>query len=269
LSPALLDRLPNLKVISQTGKIAPHVNVPQCTERGIAVMEGSGAGSSTAEHTWSLIMASSRNLVDEANRLRAGLWQGSVGRQLSGRRLGIWGYGRIGKLIANYGKAFGMDVWIWGREQSRKNAQQDGVGVAPSKEAFFAESDVISLQLRLNDDTYGIVLPTDLARMKPTALIVNTSRAELIQRDALAAALVAGRPGFAAVDVYESEPVLNADYPLINMKNALCTPHLGFVEQDNYERYFGIAFENIDNFAKGNFADVLNPEAIAARQTTS
>jgi len=261
---ALLDRLPRLRLISQTGKLAGHVDLAACTARGVRVAEGSGAGSATAEIAWTLALASRRHLVSEANRLRDGRWQGHLGQQLSGQRLGVWSYGRIGRQVAGYGRAFGMQVWVWGRETSTAAARADGFEVAPSREAFFAQSDVISLHVRLHADTVGLVTAEDLARMKPTALLVNTSRAELIARGALEQALAQGRPGFAAVDVYEEEPVLGANHPLLRLPNALCTPHIGYVEKDNYERYFGIAFDNILAYAEGRLTGVLNPEASPA-----
>jgi len=263
ITDALLERLPRLRLISQTGKVAGHVDLRACTARGIAVAEGSGSGAATAELTWALMLASRRYLVNEVNRLRAGQWQGHLGQQLRGQRLGVWSYGRIGKQVAGFGKAFGMKVWVWGREGSIADARQDGVEAAPSREAFFAESDVVSLHIRLNADTEGIVDATDLARMKPSALLVNTSRAELIAPGALAAALRAGRPGFAAVDAFEREPVLGADDPLLQLDNALCTPHIGFVERDNYEAYYGGAFDNINSFFAGMPANLANPEVLS------
>lgn len=260
---ALLDRLPHLRLISQTGKLAGHVDLEACTARGVLVAEGSGAGSATAEIAWALALASRRHLVSEANRLRQGKWQGHLGQQLSGQRLGVWSYGRIGRQVAGYGRAFGMQVWVWGREASTAAARADGVEVAPSREAFFAQSDVISLHVRLSAETAGIVTAHDLARMKPTALLVNTSRAELIAPGALEHALARGRPGFAAVDVYEEEPVLGANHPLLALPNVLCTPHIGYVEKDNYERYFGIAFDNVVAFAEGRLTQVVNPAVLS------
>lgn len=260
---ALLDHLPRLRLISQTGKLAGHVDLEACTARGVVVAEGSGAGSATAEIAWALALASRRHLVSEANRLRQGLWQGHLGQQLCGQRLGVWSYGRIGRQVAGYGRAFGMQVWVWGREASTAAARADGFEVAPTREDFFAQSDVISLHVRLNAETTGIVTGDDLARMKPTALLVNTSRAELIAPGALALALARGRPGFAAVDVYEEEPVLGAHHPLLALPNVLCTPHIGYVEKDNYERYFGIAFDNIVAFAQGRLTQVVNPAALS------
>lgn len=263
---ALLDRLPRLRLISQTGAVAAHLDVKACTERGVAVAAGSGAGTATAELAWALILASARCLVDEVNRLKNGQWQGHVGYQLGGRRLGVWSYGRIGKQVAQYGRAFGMPVWVWGGAESTARARADGFEVAPSREAFFEQSDVISLQIRLGPSSRGIVTRADLARMKPSALIVNTSRAELIEPGALVDALKAGRPGFAAVDTFEEEPILGAAHPLLALPNALCTPHLGFVEKDNYEAYYGTAFRNIVAFAEGKPQGLVNPEALDKRR---
>lgn len=257
----LLARLPKLKLISQTGKIGRHIDLAACTARGVAVAEGSGAGGVTAELTWALILASRRHLVQEVNRLRSGGWQHTLGQQLHGKRLGVWSFGRIGRQVAQYGRAFGMKVWVWGREASTADARTQGFGVAPSREAFFADSDILSLHIRLTPETTGLVKGDDLARMKTSALFVNTSRAELVESGALAAALERGRPGFAAVDVYEEEPVA-ADYPLLKMANALCTPHLGYVERDNYEHYFGVAFDNVLAFARGEPANIVNSEVL-------
>lgn len=253
----LVDQLPRLRLVSQIGKVAAHIDLQACAERGITVCEGEGTGGATAELTWALVLASRRHLVDEANRLRAGDWQGSLGRQLRGSQLGIWGYGRIGRQVARYGQAFGMRVVVFGREASTAAAANDGLEVATSRHEFFAGSDVLSLHLRLVAATRGIVTAADLQAMKPSALLVNTSRAELVEPGVLVAALQAGRPGFAAVDVFEREPVLGADDPLLKLPNALCTPHLGYVERDNYERYFGIAFDNINAFAAGQPRNVV------------
>jgi D-3-phosphoglycerate dehydrogenase len=265
ITTALLDRLPKLRLISQTGKIAAHVDLAACTAHGIAVAEGRGSGAATAELTWALILASRRNIVIEANRLRQGAWQGTLGQQLFGQRLGIWSYGRIGKQIARYGAAFGMKVWVWGREGSTSDALKDGVEVAPSKAAFFEQSDIITLHVRLNDETRGMADASDLARMGPRSLFVNTSRSELVAPGVLEAALVAGRPGFAAVDVFDQvdEPHISAANPLLALPNFLATPHLGYVERDNYEHYFGTAFANINQFAAGTPTNLVNPEALA------
>lgn len=266
LSRALLNKLPNLKLIAQTGKVAGHIDLAAANERGITIVEGVGDPTAPAELTWALIMASSRKITQYAANLKDGLWQmasiqarqNSLGRVLKRRTLGIWGYGKIGKLIAGYGKAFGMHVLIWGRDASRSQAAQDGYQTATSIEAFFAESDVISMHLRLNEATRGIVTSDYLALMKPDALFVNTSRAELVQTDALVNALDQGRPGFAALDVFENEP-LPAQHPLLRMENVLATPHLGYVEQDSYELYFAAAFQNLLDFDKGSPKNVLHP----------
>ena len=230
----------------------------------MVVTEGSGAGSATAELAWTLALASRRFLVQEAIGMRQGLWQRHLGQQLGGQRLGVWSYGRIGRQVAGFGKAFGMRVWVWGRQGSTDMARRDGVEVAPSREAFFEDSDIISLHVRLNPETIGLVTACDLDRMKTTALLVNTSRAELIEPHALEQALVRGRPGFAAVDVYEQEPVMHPGHPLAALPNGLCTPHIGYVERDNYERYFGIAFDNINRFADGRLEQAENAAAAAA-----
>ena len=269
LSKPLLDKLPKLKLISQTGKVGGHVDVAAATAAGIAIAEGTGDPTAPAELTWALIMAAMRKIPQYADHLKHGTWQiasmqaehNGLGRTLKGKTLGILGYGKIGRLIAGYGKAFGMRVVIWGREASREMAERDGYHLAASKEAFFSEADLLSLHLRLNDATRGIVSAADLALMKPDALIVNTSRAELIASGALQAALEQGRPGFAALDVFESEP-LAADSPLLRMENVLATPHLGYVEKNSYELYFRAAFENIVNFANGQPSGLLNPEAL-------
>ena len=258
----LLARLPRLKLISQTGKGTSHIDVAACTRRGIAVTAGTGSPYAPAELTWALVLAAVRHLPQEVARLRAGHWQSTLGTGLRGRTLGIWGYGKIGTLVAGYGRAFGMDVLVWGREGSLSRAQADGYAVAPDQYALFARSDVLSLHIKLDAETRGIVTAGDLARMKPDALLVNTSRAELVAAGVLEAALRAGRPGFAAVDVYEEEPVLGAKHPLLAMDNVVCTPHLGYVEKDSYELYFSQAFDQVVAFAAGTPVHVVNPEAL-------
>jgi D-3-phosphoglycerate dehydrogenase len=266
---ALLSKLPNLKLISQTGKLAGHVNVAAATGHGIAIAEGIGSPVAPAELTWALIMAASRKIVPYANNLKEGLWQtasinpelNGLGRTLKGRTLAIWGYGKIGRLVAGYGKAFGMQVMVWGSENSRAVAAADGYLAAPSRAVFFEQADVLSLHLRLNDATRGIVTLDDLARMKRDALFVNTSRAELVAENALEQALQRGRPGHAALDVFTSEP-LAADAPLLKIPTVLATPHLGYVEKDSYELYFRVAFENVVNFANGKPTNILNPEVL-------
>jgi D-3-phosphoglycerate dehydrogenase len=246
---ALLARLPNLKLISQTGRGTAHVDVEACERRGIAVAVGTGSPYAPAELTWALVMAAMRRIPHEVARLRAGQWQTTVGSALRNRTLAIWGYGKIGSLVAGYGRAFGMRVVVWGRSGSVDRAKVDGFEVAGSADELFAEADVLTLHLRLTRETRSIVTAAHLASMKPDALLVNTSRAELIEPGALVAALQAGRPGFAAVDVYEEEPILDAAHPLLAMDNVVCTPHLGYVERDSYELYFGQAFDNINSFA--------------------
>jgi D-3-phosphoglycerate dehydrogenase len=267
LNRALLDKLPNLKLISQTGKLAGHVDVAAATELGIAIAEGVGSPTAPAELTWALIMAAARKIVPYANNLKDGLWQtasinpelNGLGFVLKGRTLGIWGYGKIGQMIAGYARAFGMQVMVWGSQSSRDKAVADGYTAAPSRAAFFEQADVLSLHLRLNADTRGIVTADDLARMKRTAIFVNTSRAELVQPDALEQALPQGRPGFAALDVFTSEP-LAADSPLLRMPTVLATPHLGYVEQESYELYFHHAFKNVADFAAGTCDKINNPD---------
>lgn len=271
---ALLGKLPNLKLISQTGKVSGHVDVAAATERGIAIAEGVGSPVAPAELTWALVMAASRRIVPYANNLKDGLWQtasinpqlNGLGRVLKGRTLAIWSYGKIGKLVAGYAKAFGMRVLVWGSEQSRAAAEADGHEAAGSRESFFEQADVLTLHLRLADATRGIVTADDLARMKPDALFVNTSRAELVAPGALEAALRHGRPGWAALDVFTDEP-LPADAELLRMPTVLATPHLGYVEKESYELYFRAAFENVVNFANGTPTNILNPEALTTSRT--
>jgi D-3-phosphoglycerate dehydrogenase len=266
----LLAKLPKLRLISQVGKVSGHIDVDAATARGIAIVEGVGDPVAPAELTWALIMTASRKIPQYAANLKDGIWQSAslfpernqLGRVLKGRTLGIWGYGKIGRLVAGYGKVFGMKVLIWGRAASRAQAAQDGYQAAMSKEAFFEEADVVSLHLRLNDATRAIVTETDLGRMKPDALFVNTSRAELVADGALQAALERGRPGHAALDVFETEP-LPVSSPLLRMENVLATPHLGYVEKDSYELYFRAAFQNLVDFANGTPRNVLNPAALA------
>lgn len=256
LNRALLSKLPNLKVISQTGKVAGHIDMQACAELGITVLEGVGSPTAPAELTWALVMAARRKLLPYAGKLRDGQWQqvsikqehNTLGRVLAGSTMGIWSYGKIGKLVAGYARAFGMRVMVWGSEASRAAAVADGHAAAASRAEFFAEADVLSLHLRLADGTRGIVTAEDLARMKPDALLVNTSRAELIAPGALEAALQQGRPGYAALDVFETEP-LPENSPLLRMPNVLCTPHLGYVEQASYELYFRHAFQNLADYA--------------------
>lgn len=269
---ALLDRLPNLKLISQTGKVSGHIDVAAATGHGIAIAEGIGSPVAPSELTWAMIMAASRKIVPYANNLKEGLWQtasinpvlNGLGRSLRGRTLSIWGYGKIGRLVAGYARAFGMRVLVWGSEGSRQAARDDGFEAAVSREALFTQADVLTVHLRLLDATRGIVKAEDFARMKPDALFVNTSRAELVEEGALEQALRSGRPGYAALDVFSNEP-LKPDSPLLRIPTVLATPHLGYVEQDSYEIYFQTAFENVVRFAAGQPDNILNPEALGKR----
>jgi len=269
----LLEKLPRLKLISQTGRVGPHIDLEACTRLGIAVAEGVGDPVAPAELTWALIMAAMRRLPQYIGNLKHGAWQQAglkaasmpsnfgIGMKLAGRTLGVWGYGKIGQRVAGYGSAFGMHVTVWGSEVSREKARADGHQSAPSREAFFETCDVLSLHLRLVPETRGIVTLDDLTRMLPTSLFVNTSRAELVAENALVSALNKGRPGMAAVDVFESEPILQG-HPLLRLENAICTPHIGYVEQDSYERYFGAAFDNVVNFVNANPTNIVNPDAL-------
>jgi D-3-phosphoglycerate dehydrogenase len=257
----LLNWLPKLKFIAQTGRGAPHIDLEACTRRGIAVSVGDGTPYATAELTWGLVLAAMRRIPQEVEGLKAGKWQTSspLGLGLRGRTLGIYSYGKIGSVVAGYGRAFGMKVVAWGREGSLRRAEADGYEAATSREDFFSRADVLCLHLKMLPETEGIVTAADLALMKPSALLVNTSRAALIAPGALETALRAGRPGFAAVDVYEDEPV--RDHPLLHLPNVICTPHLGYVEKDSYEQYFGTAFDHILAFAAGAPTGVINPAA--------
>ncbi|MFN2349236.1 MAG: D-2-hydroxyacid dehydrogenase family protein [Thioalkalivibrio sp.] len=260
ITDALLERMPNLRLISQTGKGIAHVDLDACTRRGVAVATGAGAPYAAAELTWGLVLSAMRHIPDQVTAMKTGRWQTRLGTGLRGRTLGIFGYGKIGSLVADYGLSFGMRVLVWGREGSLERASAAGLDVAESQDDLFSRADVLCLHLGLNSGTRGIVKATHLARMKPTSLLVNTARAELIEADALAAALKAGRPGQAAVDVYEDEPVV--DHPLLHLDNALCTPHLGYVERDGYELYFGAAFDNLLAFAEGSARNLSNPEVV-------
>ncbi len=270
---ALLEKLPRLKLIAQTGRVGAHIDLEAATRQGIAVAEGVGSPVAAAELTWALIMASMRRLPQYIGNLKHGVWQQSglkaasmpsnfgLGMVLRGKTLGVWGYGKIGRLVAGYGRAFGMQVMVWGSATSMERARADGYQSADSCETFFDTADVLSLHLRLDEETHGIVRLDALSRMKPTALLVNTSRAELIEENALVAALNRGRPGMAAVDVFESEPILQG-HPLLRLENAVCTPHIGYVEQDSYELYFGAAFENVVNFIHKTPTNIVNPQAL-------
>jgi D-3-phosphoglycerate dehydrogenase / 2-oxoglutarate reductase len=260
----LLDRLPKLRLISQRS-VYPHIDVDACTRLGIILSSDQHMGTpsyATAELTWGLILAAMRQIPQQMASLKAGGWQTGVGSTVRGKTLGIYGYGRIGSVVAGYGRAFGMKVMAWAHEKSLAQARADGHAVAAGKEAFFAECDIISLHMRLVDATRGIVTAADLARMKPSALIVNTSRAPLIAPGALVEALRAGRPGMAAVDVYEEEPLRDTSHPLLNMPNVVCTPHLGYVSREEYEIQFTDIFDQIAAYAAGKPINVINPDVL-------
>jgi D-3-phosphoglycerate dehydrogenase len=262
---ALIARLPNLRLISQRS-VYPHIDIDACTRHGVIVssdMHADAPSHATAELTWGLILAAMRQIPQQMAALKSGQWQIGVGNSLRGRVLGIYGYGRISRVVADYGKAFAMDVLVWAREQSRVRAVADGHRVAESKPAFLAQSDIVTLHMRLYDATRGIVTAADLAQMKPTALLVNTSRAALIEPGALAAALRAGRPGMAAVDVYENEPPGDPLHPLLGMDNVVCTPHIGYVTHEEYQLQFSDIFDQITAYAGGAPINVVNPDAVA------
>ena len=277
LNRQLLEKLPRLKLISQTGAAGSHIDLEACSERGIAVAQGTGSPYAPAELTWALVMAAARRIPQYIGHLKHGAWQQSglksasmptnfsLGTVLRGKTFGIWGYGKIGQLVAGYAKAFGMHVVVWGSEASREKAANDGHIPAMTREALFEQSDILSVHLRLNEATRGIVTLEDLSRMKTTAMIVNTSRAELIEPDALISALNRGRPGLAAIDVFENEPILQG-HALLRLENCICTPHIGYVETDNYELYFGAAFDNVVNFIKGTPTNIVNPGALQVRR---
>ena len=260
----LLERLPELRLVSQRS-VYPHIDVDTCTRLGIVVSSDQHAGTpsyATAELTWGLVLAAMRQIPQQMASLKAGNWQIGVGETLRGKTLGIYGYGRIGRVVAGYGRAFGMNVLVWGREASLAQAGVGGHIVAGNKQAFFEACDVLSLHMRLVEATRGIVTAADLGRMKPTSLLVNASRAGLIEPGALVRALRAGRPGMAAVDVYEDEPLRDARHPLLTMENVVCTPHIGYVSRDEWELQFADIFDQINAYAAGSPINVVNPEAL-------
>ena len=264
---ALIRRLPKLELISQRS-VYPHIDIPSCSEQGVLVCSNMHTGTpsyATAELTWGLVIAAMRQIPQQMASLRAGNWQCGIGYGLRGKTIGIYGWGRIGGAVAEYAKVFGMKVLVWAREASRARAAHDGWEAAPTKEDFFEQCDVITLHMRLVDATRGIVTAEDLARMKPNALIVNTSRAGLIEPGALVNALRSGRPGMAAVDVYEQEPLRDAQHPLLNMPNVVCTPHIGYVSRDEYELQFHDIFEQIQAYVAGKPIHMVNPEALDRR----
>ncbi len=260
----LIERLPRLKLISQRS-VYPHIDVDACTQRGVLVSSDMHPGHpsfATAELTWGLVLAAMRGIPQQMAALKSGRWQTLLGTAVRGRTLGILGYGRIGARVADYGRAFGMNVLAWGREGSMERARADGFEAVAAKEALFERSDVLSVHLRATKSTQGMVTAGDLARMKPTALFVNTSRASVVEPGALVAALRAGRPGMAAVDVYEEEPVIDGNHPLLKMDNVVCTPHIGYVERDGYESAFGTIFDQVLAYAAGKPINVINPEVL-------
>lgn len=277
LNRQVIEKLPKLKLIVQTGRTGSHVDVAACTERGIAVAEGTGSSVAPAELTWALLMAAARRIPHYVSHLKHGAWQQSglksasmppnfgIGSVLKGKTLGIWSYGKIGQLVAGYGRAFGMRVIVWGSETSRERAQADGFEVALSKIDFFEQCDALSIHLRLDESTRSSITLDNLSKMKATAILINTSRSELIESEALIAALNRGRPGMAAIDVFESEPILQG-HALLRLENCICTPHIGYVEQDSYELYFGAAFDNVVNFIKGTPTNIINPGALQVRR---
>jgi D-3-phosphoglycerate dehydrogenase / 2-oxoglutarate reductase len=263
----LLERLHKLRLISQRS-VYPHIDIDACTGAGVIVSSGQHPGTpsyATAELTWGLVLAAMRQIPQQMAALKSGQWQIGVGSTLRGKTLGIYGYGRIGSVVAGYGKAFGMTVLVWAREAALARARADGYAIAPGKQDFFEACDVVSLHMRLVEATRGIVTAADLARMKPTALLVNTSRAPLIEPGALAAALRAGRPGMAAVDVYEKEPLRDRNHPLLALENVVCTPHIGYVSREEYEIQFSDIFDQIIAFAAGTPTNVMNPEVLVKR----
>jgi len=273
----LLEKLPRLRMIAQTGRVGSHIDIAACTERGIAVSEGSSSPTAPAELTWALIMCAMRRLPHYIGHLKHGAWQQAglkaasmppnfgVGTVLKGKTLGIWGYGKVGQIVANFGRAFGMRVLVWGREGSLQRAKAAGLEISTHQKNFFEQCDILSLHLRLVDQTRGIVTLEDLSLMKRSALLVNTSRAELIEAEALIAALNRGRPGLAAIDVFESEPILQG-HALLRLENCICTPHIGYVEQECYEEYFNDAFHNVVNFIEGTPTNIVNPDALQVRR---
>jgi len=277
LSRQLLEKCPKLQLVVQTGRIGPHVDVQACTDLGIAVAEGQTDPGVTAELTWALVLAAMRRLPQYVASLKHGAWQQAglksqsmppnfgLGQRLASKTLGIWGYGRIGQKVARYGQAFDMQVQVWGSAESRDLAVKHGLRACASRDDLFTTSDVLSLHLRLNDATRGLITLADLSQMQPTALLVNTARPELLAPDALVAALNRGRPGLAAVDVFEAEPILQG-HPLLRLENAICTPHIGFVEQQHYEHMFSQAFKTIAQFASGDLSGILNAQGLSPRR---
>jgi len=259
---ALLSLLPRLKLISQTGKISNHLNLEDCTKYKVAVAEGIGSPIAPAELTWALLMNTVRQIPQAIEGIKNGKWQINIGSTIHGKTLGIWGYGKIGQKIAQYGKVFGAKVLIWGSEASRAMAVADGFERAESKEMFFKTADIITLHLRLNEKTFGIVKESDLLSMKENSTLINTARAELIEKGKLLKCLTMGRPTFAGFEFFKKETIYDKNFEFLKMSNVVCTPHLGYVEQNGYELYFGKAFENIMNYINGKPTNIANPEVL-------
>ena len=262
ISDALLQRLPHLKLISQTGKISNHLDLSLCTKYGVAVAEGIGSPVAPAELAWALLMNTVRQIPQSIASMKAGQWQSTIGQTVHGKTIGIWGYGKIGQRMAQYAKVFGATVLVWGSATSREKALADGFEAAPDKDYFFRNVDVVTLHLRLNDQTRGIVQKTDLLNLKDGAALINTARAELIETGALQSVIESGKDLLVGTDVYENEPILDKDFALLHKHNVVCTPHLGYVEQNGFELYFGKAFENALNYINGNPTNVANPEVL-------
>jgi len=263
-SRALLERLPKLKLIALVGRNSQMIDFPAATELGIPISTGeSNSPVAPAELTLALIVASRRNVALEAERMRAGKWPCTLSHRIRGSTLGIFGLGHIGALVAAGGKGLGMNVLVWGQKNSLEKAAAAGYEAAKNKADLIERADVLSVSVRLRPETRGIVGPEDLARMKPTALFVNVARAELVAPGALLDALKKGRPGYAAMDVYEEEPITGGNHPYLKMDNVLCTPHLGWAEWDNFELYFRECFEQIVRFEKGEEMRLGNPKVKA------
>lgn len=258
----LLAKLPKLKLISQTGKISNHLDLAACSKYNIAVAEGTGSPIAPAELTWALLLNTIRQIPQAIEGMKNGNWQINMGSSVHGKTIGIWGYGKIGQKIAQYAKVFGAKVLVWGSETSRLKAIEDGFEKANSKEEFFKSADIITLHLRLNEKTFEIVKESDILLMKEHSVLINTARAELIEKDALLKCLKMGKPKFAGIDVFIEEPVYDKNYELLQIPNVVCTPHLGYVEKNSYELYFGKAFENVLNFIKGTPTNIANPEVL-------
>lgn len=258
----LLSKLPKLKLISQTGKISNHLDLDACTKHRVAVAEGIGSPIAPAELTWALLMNTTRRIPQAIEGMKRGKWQINIGTAINGKTIGIWGYGKIGQKIAHYAKAFDAKVLVWGSESSRKKAVDDGFDQAETKDYFFKNADIITLHLRLNDATFGIVKERDLQNMKEKGVLINTARAELIEKNGLENILKSGKNIFVGLDVYENEPIYDTNYELLKMDNVVCTPHLGYVEQNGYELYFGKAFENVINYIKGSPLNIANPQVL-------